>query len=140
MTSGAAQRRSAREGRAASRVCRHERREAIVDAALGVFASTSYAGRRPPPAREAGISEPILYRHFPQARLYSACLDAAWGASAAVEGEPRCSPPLGLAHIQSERARRLREQLSSLWVVALTESGDDVVIAETCGPAARVLT
>jgi hypothetical protein len=38
--------------------------------------------------------------------------------------------PLGLAHIQSEPSlRRLREQLSSLWVVALTESGEDAVIA-----------
>ena len=59
-----------------------ERRRAIVDAALRVFAGGSYSGSTTAEiAREAGISEPILYRHFASKRdLYLACLEAAWGA------------------------------------------------------------
>ena len=57
-----------------------ERRQAIVEAALKVFSSGSYAGATTAEiAREAGISEPILYRHFSSKRdLWFACLDAAW--------------------------------------------------------------
>ena len=57
-----------------------ERRQAIVDAALPVFATGSYSGATTADiAREAGISEPILYRHFASKReLYLACLEAAW--------------------------------------------------------------
>ena len=57
-----------------------ERRRAIVRAALRVFSSTSYAGATTAEiAREAGISEPVLYRHFASKRdLWIACLDVAW--------------------------------------------------------------
>lgn len=111
-----------------------QRRESLVDAALDVFARTSYAGATTADiAKEAGVSEPILYRHFPSKRdLYLACLATAWERlRAAVEAESvAVGQPIGLAHIASEpRLRHLREQLSSLWVVALTESGEDRVIA-----------
>ena len=61
-----------------------ERRQAIVDAALRVFASGSYSGATTAEiARAAGISEPILYRHFASKReLYLACLEAAWDVPA----------------------------------------------------------
>ena len=57
-----------------------ERRRTIVQAALRVFSSSSYAGSTTAEiAREAGVSEPLLYRHFPSKRdLWAACLDAAW--------------------------------------------------------------
>ena len=57
-----------------------ERRQAIVEAALRVFAGGSYSGATTAEiARAAGVSEPILYRHFASKReLYLACLDAAW--------------------------------------------------------------
>ena len=57
-----------------------ERRRAIVQAALRVFSSGSYAGATTAEiAREAGVSEPMLYRHFASKRdLWAACLDAAW--------------------------------------------------------------
>ena len=57
-----------------------ERRLAIIDAALRVFSTGSYAGATTAGiAREAGVSEPILYRHFSSKRdLYAACLDEAW--------------------------------------------------------------
>ena len=50
---------------AARRLPAGERREAIVRAALKVFTSTSYAGATTAEiAREAGVAEPVLYRHF----------------------------------------------------------------------------
>ena len=57
-----------------------ERRRTIVQAALRVFSAGSYAGSTTAEiAREAGVSEPVLYRHFPSKRdLWAACLHAAW--------------------------------------------------------------
>ena len=57
-----------------------QRRDAIVAAALRVFAQGSYGGATTAQiAREAGVSEPILYRHFASKRdLYFACLEEAW--------------------------------------------------------------
>ena len=57
-----------------------ERRGALVDAALRVFSDGSYAGATTAEiAREAGVSEPILYRHFASKRdLYFSCLEVAW--------------------------------------------------------------
>src|ERR671936_1737727 len=57
-----------------------ERRSAIIEAALRVFSEGSYAGATTAEiAREAGVSEPLLYRHFSSKReLYFACLDEAW--------------------------------------------------------------
>ena len=57
-----------------------QRREAILRAALKVFTSTSYVGATTAEiAREAGVTEPVLYRHFASKRdLWLACLDVAW--------------------------------------------------------------
>ena len=65
---------------AGTRLPAAERRRAIVEAALRVFSEGSYAGATTAQiAREAGVSEPILYRHFASKRdLYFACLDEAW--------------------------------------------------------------
>ena len=56
------------------------RRLAVLDTACRVFSKSSYRGATTAEiAREAGISEPILYRHFGSKRdLYLACLDEAW--------------------------------------------------------------
>jgi AcrR family transcriptional regulator len=69
-----------RERHARPRLSAEERRDDIVEAALAVFATTSYAGATTAGiAREADVSEPILYRHFVSKRaLYIACLDASW--------------------------------------------------------------
>src|SRR5205809_6246530 len=58
------------------------RRQAVLDTACHVFSRSSYRGATTAEiAREAGISEPILYRHFGSKRdLYLACLDEAWRA------------------------------------------------------------
>jgi AcrR family transcriptional regulator len=57
-----------------------ERRQAILVAATGVFAERGYRGTSTAQiATACGITQPILYRHFPgKADLYLACLETAW--------------------------------------------------------------
>jgi AcrR family transcriptional regulator len=105
------------------------RRKAIVDAALRVFSDGSYAGATTAEiAREAGVSEPILYRHFASKReLYFACLDAAWiRIRRKLEAK---MDALGAAEAWSSmRASAMREMktvLPSLWMQAITEAGED---------------
>jgi len=64
---------------AGARLPAAERRSAIVAAALKVFASGSYAGSTTAEiARAAGVSEPIIYRHFPSKRdVWCACVEQA---------------------------------------------------------------
>ena len=66
----------------AKRLTAEERRQAVLDTACRVFSRSSYRGATTAEiAREAGISEPILYRHFGSKRdLYLACMDEAWGS------------------------------------------------------------
>ena len=112
-----------------------QRRESIVDAALGVFAAGSYRGVTTADiARAVGVSEPILYRHFDSKRdLYLACLDEAWSRlralwddAVAKEADPgRWLAAMGRAYLEtSERDGPLVE----LWVQALTEASEDEVI------------
>jgi AcrR family transcriptional regulator len=114
-----------------------ERRQAIVDAALPVFATGSYSGATTAGiARAAGISEPILYRHFASKReLYFACLDEAWrrlrqffDEKLALQEQDGAMPEPG------EMARRLQQTARvlppNLWIQALTEAGEDPEIAQ----------
>src|SRR5262249_46622928 len=57
-----------------------ERGKALIEAALSMFGEGSYRGTTTAEiAHEAGVSEPILYRHFASKRdLYLACIDEAW--------------------------------------------------------------
>ena len=57
-----------------------ERRAAVVETACRVFAKSSYHGSTTAQiARETGVTEPVLYRHFASKReLYLACLGEAW--------------------------------------------------------------
>jgi AcrR family transcriptional regulator len=111
-----------------------ERRRAVLDSACAVFSRSSYrAATTAEIAREAGISEPILYRHFGSKRdLYLACLDDTWTAFRAdserlVAADPdRC---LGaIADAYTAPGRRLR--LIDLWIQALIEGSEDPVIAD----------
>ena len=106
-----------------------ERRAAIVDAALRVFSEGSYAGATTAEiAREAGVSEPILYRHFGSKRdLYFACLDEAWlrirtkiEAKIATLGAAEGWQAIGPATM-----REVKVLLPSLWMQAITEAGED---------------
>src|SRR5213078_4951739 len=62
------------------RMAAAERRRCVIDAAVRVFSRSSYrAATTAEIARECGVTEPVLYRHFPSKRdLYLACLDAGW--------------------------------------------------------------
>lgn len=113
-----------------------ERRQAILEAALRVFSQGSYAGATTAQiAREAGVTEPMLYRHFASKRdLYFACLDEAWArlkdAFAAVIAEvgPERAPlAIGQTGIG---LRELRVLPPNLWIAGIVESGEDEEIAK----------
>jgi len=63
-----------------SRLPAPERRAAVVETACRVFAKSSYHGSTTAQiARESGVTEPVLYRHFASKReLYLVCLGVAW--------------------------------------------------------------
>ena len=109
-----------------------ERRAAIVDAALQVFGERSY-GRATTAeiARAAGVSEPILYRHFASKRdLYIACLEAmserlqeTTEAIIAAEPDPRewtFAIPRAL-----DQLRKNAIYPSQMWIQALGQAGED---------------
>jgi AcrR family transcriptional regulator len=109
-----------------------ERRTAIVDAALRVFGERSYrAATTAEIARAAGVSEPILYRHFAGKReLYLACLESMacrlrekTEAIIAAEPDPRewtFAIPRAI-----DVLRRDGVYPSQMWVQALGEVGED---------------
>lgn len=110
------------------------RRQAVLDTACAVFFRKSYRGATTAEiAREAGITEPILYRHFGSKRdLYLACLDEAWRqfrefSEEAIEKDPQgCLGAIADAYM----AKRSRLRLVDLWIQALTEASEDEVIAK----------
>jgi AcrR family transcriptional regulator len=114
---------------ASTRLPAVERRRAIVEAALRVFSSGSYAGATTAQiAREAGVSEPILYRHFSSKRdLYFACLEEAWqrirGKIEATMKE--LGPTRGWNALGPATMREMKVVLPSLWMQAITEAGED---------------
>jgi TetR/AcrR family transcriptional regulator len=115
------------------RLTAEARRQAVLDTACRVFSQSSYRGATTAEiAREAGISEPILYRHFGSKRdLYLACLDEAWRAfrevaEEAIAADPEsCLGAIGDAYM----AKRARIRMVDLWIQALTEASQDRVIA-----------
>jgi AcrR family transcriptional regulator len=117
---------------AGSRLPAAERRQALLDAALRVFSSGSYAGATTAEiAREAGVSEPILYRHFASKReLYSACLVEAWRRiRAKIEASMQeLGPAEGWEAIGPSTMREVKVLLPSLWMQAITEAGEDAEI------------
>lgn len=115
--------------RSTTRLPAVERRRAIVDAALRVFSEGSYAGATTADlARAAGVSEPILYRHFSSKRdLYFACLDEAWQRMRVrIETQvEELGPAAGMRSITPSTLRETKFLLPSLWVQAITEAGED---------------
>ncbi len=113
-----------------------ERRQAILDAALHVFEAGSYSGATTAEiAAAAGISEPILYRHFGSKRdLYLACLAAAWtsfraalDAKLAEHGDAQAVAAVGQASREFHASGGIKPV--TLWIQALNEAGADEVIA-----------
>ena len=109
------------------------RRQAVLETACRAFSRSSYRGATTADiAREAGISEPILYRHFGSKRdLYLACLEHAWRtfreeAQAAIDDDPvGCLGVIGDRYMA--KGKRLR--VVDLWIRALTVAPEDKVIA-----------
>jgi AcrR family transcriptional regulator len=115
----------------AKRLSKDERRQAVLDTACRVFSRSSYRGATTAEiAREAGISEPILYRHFGSKReLYLACLDEAWASFRTVAEQAMATAPescLGaIADAYMVKGKKLR--VVDLWIQALNESEDKVI-------------
>ena len=131
-----------------------ERRRAIVQAALRVFSSGSYAGATTADiAREAGVSEPVLYRHFDSKRdLWAACLDAAWeefrDAFDAAVGDlmtrPReeviaLLPEQGAPALPPSAARWKKALMPNLWIQGIAEAGEDREIRKLVARHMRVV-
>jgi TetR/AcrR family transcriptional regulator len=109
-----------------------ERRAAVLETACRAFSQGTYHGTTTAEiARAAGVSEPILYRHFPSKRdLYLACIEETWRRTRdrwqeALAGEP--SPAewigaMGRAFLQWGEQRAL---VSNLWLQAIAEASED---------------
>ena len=97
-----------------------------------MFSEGSYAGATTAQiAREAGVSEPILYRHFASKReLYFACVDEAWRRirERIQKKVDELGPELGWQAIGPSTMREMKVVLPSLWIQAITEAGEDAEI------------
>ena len=116
----------------AARLPAAERRLALMETALRLFTEGSYRGTTTAEiARAAGVSEPILYRHFASKReLYLAVLDHVWAQARA--GWERTLSGAGDAGAAVEAISRehvsvhsSKLQLAELWVQALSEANED---------------
>lgn len=114
---------------AARRLPAVERRGEIVAAALRVFTGTSYARATTAEiAREAGVSEPIIYRHFSSKRqLWAACVDQAWAElRATIEQKIGRASGSKLDDIDARSSSPWRSPtLPTLWIQGVMESGSD---------------
>jgi AcrR family transcriptional regulator len=116
-----------------SRLTGPERKRAVVETACKVFAKGSYRGSTTAQiARETGVTEPVLYRHFASKReLYLACLDTVWEQvrtlwekTLAREQDPaNWLKAIGKAYLEARSQARI--VLVDLWIQALTEAADD---------------
>jgi AcrR family transcriptional regulator len=109
---------------------------AIVDAALEVFGKRSYGGATTAEiARAAGVSEPILYRHFASKRdLYIACLEAMFSrlketAETFIAAEPDPREWTFAIPRAIDQLRRNSIYPSQMWMQALSEAGEDAELA-----------
>ena len=128
-----------------SRLSGPERRAAVVETACRIFAKGSYHGSTTAQiARELGVSEPVLYRHFASKReLYLACLETVWERvrvlwEKALEREPEPSEwlkAIGKAYLEARAAARI--VLVDLWIQALTEAADDPEIRRALAQQVR---
>jgi AcrR family transcriptional regulator len=121
-------------GARAPRLTAEARRQAVLDTACRAFFKKSYRGATTAEiAREAGITEPILYRHFGSKRdLYLACLDEAWRVFREFSEDAIERNPVGClgAIADAYSAKRSKLRLVDLWIQALSEASEDAVIAK----------
>jgi AcrR family transcriptional regulator len=118
-----------------TRLPAEERKAAVLDCACGIFSTGSYRGTTTAEiARVAGVTEPVLYRHFASKRdLYLAVLEeswrrlrALWEQAVAEEPDPRFwVGAMGRAYFAANDPKVL---CADLWMQALTEASDDAEI------------
>jgi TetR/AcrR family transcriptional regulator len=109
-----------------------ERKAAVLECACGIFSAGSYRGTTTAEiARQAGVTEPVLYRHFTSKRdLYLAVLEESWRRLRALwqrvveeEPDPRFwVGAMGRAYLESKDSKVL---CAELWIQALTEASGD---------------
>jgi len=109
-----------------------QRKAAVLDCACGIFSTGSYRGTTTAEiAREAGVTEPVLYRHFASKRdLYLAVLEESWRRlrelweqAVEAEADPRFwVGAMGRAYFQAKDPKVL---CAELWIQALTEASDE---------------
>ena len=119
----------------ATRLPAEQRKAAVLECACGIFSTGSYRGTTTAEiARRAGVTEPVLYRHFASKRdLYLAVLEeswrrlhALWEEVVAAEPDPRFRVgAMGRAYF-AETDPKVR--CAELWIQALTEASDDAEI------------
>jgi AcrR family transcriptional regulator len=117
---------------AAPRMAAADRRKHLIETAIHLFTEGSYHGTTTAEiARAAGVSEPILYRHFASKRdLYLAALGHVWTKTREAwerqldEASDACAAieAISKRHV-SVRSPKL--QLAELWVQALGEASED---------------
>ena len=115
-----------------SRLPAQERKAAVLDCACGIFSTGSYRGTTTAEiARKAGVTEPILYRHFESKRdLYLAVLEESWrllrelwDEVVAEEEDPKLWVlAIGTAYFEATDPRL---HTANLWIQSLTEASDD---------------
>jgi AcrR family transcriptional regulator len=117
---------------AAARLPAPARRQALIETAVRVFSSGGYRGSTTADiARAAGVSEPILYRHFESKRdLYLAAVDHVWQEvrrkwEAAIAAEPDPRRWLAVCADSYLTIGRDKAVLAELWVQALAEANAD---------------
>jgi AcrR family transcriptional regulator len=118
-----------------ARLPAEERRAALLETACRLFSEGSYRGTTTADiAREAGVTEPVLYRHFESKRdLYLACLDSAWAGAREMWEEALAAEPdpglwiatMGRCFIELQAEQPV---ISNLWVQAIAEGSEDEVI------------
>jgi AcrR family transcriptional regulator len=115
-----------------TRLPAEERKAAVLDCACGMFSTGSYRGTTTAEiARRAGVTEPILYRHFASKReLYLAVLTESWrrlrelwDEVVAAEEDPKLwISAIGRAYFEAVDPRL---HSANLWIQSLTEASDD---------------
>lgn len=114
------------------RMTAEERKAAVLNCACAIFSTGSYRGTTTAEiARSAGVTEPILYRHFQSKRdLYLAVMDESWrrlrrlwDQALEEEDDPKLwLGALGRAYFEAADPTLL---CADLWVQALTEASDE---------------
>jgi len=117
---------------AAPRMAAADRRKHLIETAIRLFTEGSYHGTTTAEiARAAGVSEPILYRHFASKRdLYLAALEHVWAKTRETWGRNLEEAPDACAAVEAiskehVSVRSPKLQLAELWVQALGEAAED---------------